>query len=94
MTFTEKLFTVVISKLAGAIAIKHFYGRTLCIFALSWSVCPLQAFPEFVGKAGAYQVKHLTGAPLYGRLLALSTNTVLSWKGLQGTNTLAYYKNS
>jgi hypothetical protein len=35
-------------------------------------------------------VKHLSGAPLKGRLLALPTNNVLGWKGLQGANALAY----
>jgi hypothetical protein len=28
-----------------------------------------------------------------GRLLAFPTNTGLGWKGLPGTNTLAYYEN-
>ncbi len=28
-----------------------------------------------------------------GRLLASPTNTTLGWKGLPGTNTLAYYEN-
>jgi len=39
-------------------------------------------------------VKHLSGAPLYGRLLALPTYIRISLKGLPGTNTLAYYENS
>jgi hypothetical protein len=39
-------------------------------------------------------VKNLSGAPLYGKFLALPTNTRLGWKGLPGTNTLAYYRNS
>jgi len=38
-------------------------------------------------------VKHPSGAPLSGRLLASPTNSRLGWKGLAGTNTLAYYKN-
>ncbi len=42
----------------------------------------------FVGKARAYQVKHLSGAPIYSRLLALPANIWLDWKGLPGTNTL------
>jgi hypothetical protein len=37
------------------------------------------------------QVKQLSGTPLKGRLLASPTNTRLGWKGLPGTNTLAYY---
>jgi hypothetical protein len=37
-------------------------------------------------------LKHLSGAPLWVRLLALPTNIRLDWKGLPGTNTLAYYK--
>ncbi len=40
------------------------------------------------------QVKHLSGAPLKVRLLALPTNIRLGRKGLPGTNASAYYKNS
>ncbi len=36
-------------------------------------------------------MKHLSGAPLQGRLLASLTNIRLGWRGLPGTNTLAYY---
>ncbi len=39
-------------------------------------------------------VKHLSGAPLKGSLLALPTSNRLSFKGLPGANTLAYYENS
>jgi hypothetical protein len=39
-------------------------------------------------------VKHLSGAPLYGMLLALPTNIRPDWKGLPGTNTLAYCEHS
>jgi hypothetical protein len=35
----------------------------------------------------ATHVKHLSGAPLKGRLLALPTNNRLGWKGLPGENT-------
>jgi hypothetical protein len=41
----------------------------------------------FLGKA----VKHLSGAPLWGRLLALPSKFRLGWKGLLGTKNLAYY---
>jgi hypothetical protein len=34
-----------------------------------------------------------SGAPLYGRPLALTTNIRLGWKGFPGTNILAYYEN-
>jgi hypothetical protein len=34
-----------------------------------------------------------SGAPLYGRPLALPTKIRLGWKSLPGTNTLVYYKN-
>jgi len=37
-------------------------------------------------------VKHLTCAPLYDRLLALPAIITLGWKGLPGTNALAYYE--
>jgi hypothetical protein len=36
-------------------------------------------------------MKHLSGAPLLGRLPGLPINIRLGWKGLQG-NTLAYYE--
>jgi hypothetical protein len=39
------------------------------------------------------RVKHLSGVPLQGRLLASPTNIRLDWKGLPRTNTLADYKN-
>ncbi len=39
----------------------------------------------FARKDGGYP-----SVPLLGRLLALSTNIRLGWKGLLGTNTLAY----
>jgi hypothetical protein len=44
------------------------------------------------GKAGTYGVKHISGAPLYDRLLALPTNIRVGWKGLPGTNPPAYYE--
>jgi hypothetical protein len=34
------------------------------------------------------QVKHISGGPLEGRLLALNTNNGLGWKGLSGQTTL------
>jgi hypothetical protein len=36
----------------------------------------------------------MSGAQVKGRLLALLTNIRIDWKGVPGTNTLAYYKNS
>ncbi len=62
------------------------------MFVISYRVCPWQASPAslmFVGKTGGYLI-----APLKGRLLALSTNNLLGWKGLPRTNTLAYYESS
>jgi hypothetical protein len=38
-------------------------------------------------------VKHLRGAPPWGRLLASPTNIRRSWRGLPEANTLAYYEN-
>ncbi len=38
-------------------------------------------------------VKHLSGAQLKARLLALPTNIVQGLKNLPGTNTLAYFEN-
>jgi hypothetical protein len=39
-------------------------------------------------------MEHLSGTPLFGRLLALSANIILGRKGLPWTNTLAYYEHS
>jgi hypothetical protein len=38
--------------------------------------------------------KHISGAPLKSRLLALRTNIRLGWKSLPGSNTLAYNEKS
>ncbi len=44
-------------------------------------------------RPGAYpRVEHLKGASI-GQVLALPTNIRLGYKGLPGTNTLAYYEN-
>jgi hypothetical protein len=48
----------------------------------------------FMIKARAYPSEALSGVPLYTRLLALPINIRLSWKGLPGTNTPAYYEYS
>jgi hypothetical protein len=40
----------------------------------------------------ASQMKHLSGAP-QGQALALPINIRLDWRGLPGTNTLAYCEN-
>jgi hypothetical protein len=40
------------------------------------------------------QVKHLSGAPLLGRLLAHPQCIRLNWEGLSGINALAYYEKS
>ncbi len=40
-----------------------------------------------VGNARTYPIEE----PFKGRLLALHTNNRLGWRGLPGTNTLAYY---
>ncbi len=37
-------------------------------------------------------MKHLSGALLYGELLALPTNIRLGWKGSLGTNALTFYE--
>ncbi len=68
---------------------KTYYGRILWFFVISLSsqVQCLRARP------GPTQLKHLSGAPLQGRPLALPTNIRLGWKSLQRTNTPAYYEN-
>ncbi len=55
---------------------------------------PFQPTPIFAIKPEPSRVRHISGDPLYDRLLALPTNIRLGWKGLPGTNTLAYYENS
>jgi hypothetical protein len=38
-------------------------------------------------------MKHLSGAPLQGRLLTMPANIKLGWKSLPAMNALAYYEN-
>jgi len=61
----------------------NFFIRNLRIFVISYSVCPWQAQLNlmFAGEAGAY-------------FQALPANIRLGWKGLPGTNTLAFYEHS
>jgi hypothetical protein len=59
----------------------------LSLVSLSSQVLCLRVRPEPI------RVKHLSGAPLYGRPLASPINIRLGWTGLPGTNTLAYYEN-
>jgi hypothetical protein len=76
-----KLFTVVSY---------NFYSKLeqLPLAILSSLVYCLQVRP------GAYpRVENQKGASL-GQALALTANIRLSWKGLEGTNALAYYEKS
>jgi hypothetical protein len=52
--------------------------------------------PEFtrVKQNSVANVIKLSSAKLLGRLLALPTNIRLGWKGVPGTNALAYYEKS
>jgi len=52
----------------------------------------LRLNPGWIAAPGANVIK-LSGAPLYGRPLALPTNISLGWRGLTRTNTQAYYEN-
>ncbi len=55
---------------------------------------PLEPSIMFEGKEGAYpRVESLKGTSL-GYDLALTANIRLAWKGIPGTNTLAYYDNT
>ncbi len=51
---------------------------------------PFQPSLMFAGKARAYPSEAASGAPLYGRPLALPTNIRLGGRGLPGTNTVNY----
>ncbi len=51
---------------------------------------PLQPSLMFPSKAGAGMSETPSGAPLYGKLLALPTNIRLEWKDLPESRTLAY----
>jgi hypothetical protein len=48
---------------------------------------------KFATKSTVYLSAAVENAPLRGRLLTLDTYIRLGWKGLPGTNTLAYYEN-
>ncbi len=75
---------------------KTFYGRKLQIFVMSQSVrhSSLSRIVQcFQVRQEPTQVKHLLGAPLKGRLLALPTKNRLGQKGFPVANHLAYYIN-
>ncbi len=55
---------------------------------------PFQDSAVFGVRQGPTQVKHLSGALLQGRLLALPKNNRPGLKGLPGANALPYYENS
>jgi hypothetical protein len=77
--------------------LRNFFVRNLPIFEINKSVCPWQTFPAKSfdeGREETTRVKHLSGAPLLGSLLALTTNITVGWKSLPETNTLAYSENS
>ena len=68
---------------------KTFYGCKLPIFVV---FAPGKSFQPSLMFAGKAILKHLSGSPFYGRLLASPTNIWLGWKGLPGTYALAYYE--
>jgi hypothetical protein len=76
---------------------KTFYGRNLRTFKINWCsfLASLSSLVQcLLVKQEPTQLKHLLGALLQGRLLALPSNNRLGWKGLPVTNTLAFYENS
>ncbi len=71
-----------------------FYFRNLRMFAISWSVCPWQAFPAQsnicgLGKQPTLEWGIVSGCPLR-QAPALITIIKLGWKSLPGTKTLAF----
>jgi hypothetical protein len=71
---------------------KTFHGRDLRIFEISLSVCPWQEFPAYSIACGQGQEHTLEWSPR--KVPALQTNIRLDWKGLPGTNALAYHEKS
>ncbi len=62
---------------------ESFYGRKFRIFKIRQSVCCGQAFPgQYSVRQAPTHVKHLSGAPLKGRLPALPENNRLGWESL------------
>ncbi len=55
---------------------------------------PFRPSLRFAGMAGAYPSKAPFICFTLGWAPCLNTNIRLGWKGLPGTNTLAYYENS
>jgi hypothetical protein len=62
-------------------------------FHLTKELLPFQPSLMFAGKAGAYSSEAPFRCSTLGYPLASPTNKRLGWKGLLGTNTLAYYEN-
>ncbi len=65
-------------KKLACLSLASFFGLVYC----------LQVRTELIS------VEHLSGTPPLGRLLALSANNRIGWKGLTRKNTLAYYEHS
>jgi hypothetical protein len=76
-------------KLFTAVMFTDFRNKLECL-----SLSSLSSLVQcYWVRPGAYpRVEHLKVAS-HGKTLALSANIRLGWKGLPGTNTLAYYKN-
>jgi hypothetical protein len=66
------------------------------MLAINKIVSPRQAFQSEIWVQGwsLTQVKHLSSAAVYYRLLVLQTDIRIGWKGLPRTNTIAYYEYS
>ncbi len=69
---------------------KTLYGRNLRIFVIARVLSPASFSNKVIClrvRPESTRVKHLSGGPLQGGLLASTTNIRLGWKGLSGTNT-------
>jgi len=76
----------------------NFLGPEVTKFHNKHECLLRQAFPAFSDVCGLGQEPTLKWSTLkgvsLGQVPALPANTILSWKNLQGTNTLAYYEKS
>ncbi len=71
-----------------------FYCRNLRFLCNKLQRLFWQSFSCLRVRTRPTRVKHLSGAPHWGRHLASPTNIRLGWKGLPGTNAVAYYEHS
>ncbi len=74
---------------------KTFCGRKLRLFIMSYILCPWQAFPTWSNVCGqGWSIPDWSNFQVLPYRVDSWPNPQTCWKGLSGTNALAYYEKS